>query len=180
MRVKELIDIKSNHKMVAMLMMGIGYDKDEYLVYSIKRSELEANVFISKLMKSSSGYVIMNDFTNGEKEVLDKIVQRILSRENVESLEKDGYRFIKNIELEGTNYFDIDLCYVTTIPKSLVKECLIHYNLVSENMLKGPIVEVREEKKKFNGGLVGNLFLVIFGIFIFIFSIIILYGIIFK
>ena len=167
---KEVVDVKDNIKMVAMILGGICYDGHEYLLYSIKRSRDEANLFVSKLVRTSDGYHIQHDFQNGEKEVLDKVVQRIISREPAASLEKDGYSFIKNVSLVGVSSFDVHLCYVATVPVHLVKECMVQYGFMSENIFNEPVVELKEEKK-FNQGFVGNLFLIVFGILILIFSV---------
>ncbi len=168
---KELIDAKNDMKMMVMVMGGIQYGDDSYVVYSIRRDEKDANIFVSRLIQTSGGYKIDNDFKNGEKEVLDKVIQRIISKEAIISLENDGFKFIKNIELVGVNYFDIDLCYVATVPRKLVKDCLIFYDLVNESVFQSPVVDVKEDKRLFNEGFVGNLFLVIFGIFILVFCI---------
>ena len=83
---KEVIDVKDNIKMVAMLLCGVRYDGHEYLLYSIKRNNKEANIFVSKLVRTSDGYRIQHDFDNGEKEILDRLVQRIINRESGGSL----------------------------------------------------------------------------------------------
>ena len=93
----ELIDVNDNSKMMAMVLCGIFYDGHEYLLYSIKRSASEANLFISKLVKNSSGYTISHDFDNGEKDVFESVVQRIISKEAIGSLEKDGFRLLPGL-----------------------------------------------------------------------------------
>ncbi len=177
---KELIDLNENIKMVAMLFGALCYDRYEYLIYSIKRNSNEANVFVSKLVKTSSGYVISHNFDNGEKEVLDKIIQRILSKESLLSLEKDGYTFKKNVELDGVNYFDVRACYVATVSIDLIKSCLVYYDLIDESFFKQPVVDIIEDNKKFNSGFIGNVFIILFGIFILIFGVSVIISTFFK
>ena len=162
---KELIDINSHVKFMAMICGGFRYQDFEYLFYGIRRENDEVNLFVSKLSHTSDGYVIRSDFENGEKEILDKYIQRMISREPVVYFENDGVSFIKNIELVGVNYFDVSLCYVSTVPRVVLKELLIFYDLVNEDMLGGPVVEVYDDKRKFNEGFAYNILLIIFGIF---------------
>ena len=179
-KMKELIDVKNNMKMMAMILGGICYDNQEYLLYSISRSKEEANIFISRLIKTSSGYVIDYQFDNGEKEVLDKVVHRVLNREPIEVLEKEGFVFIKDIELSSDNYFDVDICYVATVSKKMVKDFLIYYDLVNEDVLKDTTVLVRDDKKILNKGAFGNILFIILGISIIVFCISIVYSIFIK
>ena len=171
---KELIDITDNMKMVAFVLGGISYLNQKYLLYAIRRDKDNVNVFVSKLTLSSSGYVIHHDFDNGEKETIDKVIQRILSKENILSLENDGYHFLKDIELSSDNSFDSEECYVATVSKDLIKECSVFYDLVHEDTFKSPVVSVVDDKRVFNEGFVGNVFVILIGLSILIFSIIIL------
>lgn len=171
---KELTDINDNVKMMAMILGGISYMDQKYLLYVIRRDKEDANVFVSKLVLSSSGYVINSEFDNGEKEAIDKVIQRILSKENILSLENDGYHFLKNIELPFVNYFDSKLCYVATVSRNLIKECSNFYHLLDEDSFKRPVISVKDDKRVFNEGFVGNIFVILLGISILIFSIVIL------
>ena len=168
---KEVIDVKDNIKMVALILGGIRYDGHEYLLYSIKRDREEANLFVSKLVKVSDGYKIQHNFDNGEKEVLEKVVQRIISKEAYASLEKDGYSFIRDVNLVGVCCFDVHLCYVATVSVKLVKECMMEYGLVSEDIFKSPVVELKEDRV-LNKGFVGNVFFIIVGVLVIIFSVV--------
>ena len=176
----ELIDVNDNVKMMSMIFCGISYDSNEYLLYSIRRNFREANLFVSKLIRNSSGYTISHDFLNGEKDVLERVVQRIISRESISSLEKDGFRIIRDVELGNINYFDVQKCYVSTVLISLVKDFLEYYEINRDDVFKSPIVDVIDDKKKFNQGFVGNIVVIMFGVFIFLFCISIVLGIIFK
>ena len=60
---------------------------------------------------------------------------------------------------------------MATVPKGLIKDCLIHYGLSDDGIFNSPVVSVVEDKKSFNAGFVENVFLVIFGILVLIFSI---------
>lgn len=175
----EVIDRKTKHKMIMVLMCGITYQRDSYLVYFIRRDKESANVFVSKLIKGSLGYLITDDFSNGEKEVLDSVVNRILNKNSLKELESDGFNIIKGIEMDSNISFDIDNCYVSTVSRDLIKECLIYYNLVNESMFNRPVVEVIEDKK-FNEGFASSIVLIVFGIVIILFSCFVIYGVMFS
>ena len=175
----EVIDRKTKHKMMMMVLCGITYQNDSYLIYSIRRDKSDANVFVSKLIKGSLGYLIIDDFSNGEKEVLDSVVKRILNKNSLDELESDGFKFIKDIEMDSNISFDIDNCYVSTVSRDLIKECLIYYNLVNENMFNRPVVEVVEDKK-LNEGFASSIVLIIFGVVIILFSCVVIYSVMFS
>ena len=177
---KEVIDVKNNVKMVAMLLCGVRYDGHEYLLYSIKRNNKEANIFVSKLVRTSDGYRIQHDFDNGEKEILDRLVQRIISRESVDSLVSDGYSLIQNVELVGVSCFDVHLCYVATVPIHLIHECLNEYGLVHSDNVNGAVAEIVPDRRVFSHGFVGNLFLIAFGILVLIFSVSTIIGVMLR
>lgn len=168
----EVLDRGSNQKMMAMVMCGISYGNKKYLIYSIRRDEDEVNLFISKLIKSSYGYIMNFDFENGEKEAMALVIKRIMNREDKNKLESDGFIISKDVVLGDELFFDVDKCYVSTILRSLVKDCLIYYELVNEKMFKQPVVEVVDDNKKFNEGFVSNILLIILGVVVVIFSII--------
>lgn len=175
----EVIDKVTNQKMMMMVLCGICYQGDCYLVYCIRRDKEDVNVFVSRLIKGSQGYVIDANFSNGEKEVLDGIVQRILSRENKEALTNDGFSILKTVELDSNLIFEIEKCYVSTVARSLIKDCLIYYDLVNEKIFNQPVVEVFDDKRKFNEGFASSVVLIVFGIVILIFSCVVIYGVIF-
>lgn len=175
----EIIDQKTNHKLMAMVLCGICYKGDCYIIYAVQRGREEANVFVSKLIQNSQGYVMNFEFENGEKEVVEKIVQRFLNRENKDVLECDGLNILDNITLDEHRYFDIEKCYVSTVKKTLIKDCLIHYGLVNERLFGQPVVELIDDKRKFNEGFASNVVLIVFGLFILIFSGVVIYGVLF-
>ena len=175
----EIIDIDTNRKMMAMIICSICYKGDFYILYTIRRDKDDANVFVSKLVRNSQGYAMDSNFENGEKEVLDNIVQRFLNRESKEVLESDGFSILDNIVLNEKKYFDINRCYISTVSRNLIKNCLIHYGLVNSKIFEQPVVEVLDDKRKFNEGFVSNIALILFGIFIVIFSIYIIWGVLF-
>lgn len=176
----EIIDQETNKKVMAMILCNICYKDDCYIIFAVQRDKEDANVFVSKLIKNSRSYVMNNKFKNGEKQVMEKVVQRILNRESREVLESDGFFIIDDISLDEINYFDIKECYVSTVSKKLIKDCLISYNLVNEKIFEQPIVEVIEDKRKFNEGFASNIILIIFGVFIVIFSIIGIIEVLFR
>ena len=79
-------------------MCSITYQDNSYLVYSIRRDKDNANVFVSKLVKGSLGYLIIDDFSNGEKEVIDGVVKRIINKESKETIEGDGFIIVNDIK----------------------------------------------------------------------------------
>lgn len=176
----EIIDQETNKKVMAIVLCSICYKGDCYIVYAIQRDNSDANIFVSKLVKNSQGYVMANDFDNGEKESLDKIVQRFLNMESKDVLKSDGFYILNDIILDEINYFDINKCYVSTAKKSLIKNCLIHYDLVSEKLFEQPIVEVVDDKRIFNEGFVSNIVLIVFGVLILVFSFFVIGGVLFR
>ena len=166
----EIIDRATMQKMMAMIVCGLCYQGDCYLIYCIRRNNEEANVFVSKLIKGSMGYVIDTDFSNGEKEVLDGTINRILNKESKEVLERDGFTFLKDIEMDSNLTFDIEKCYVSTVSRGVIKNCLIYYGLVTEKMFNQPVVEVIEDKRKFNEGFASSVVLIVFGVIIILIS----------
>lgn len=175
----EVIDKKTGCKMMMMRLCGIRYQDECYLVYCIRRDVESANVFVSRLIKGSSGYVISNEFLNGEKTVLDGVVKRLLNKDSKDNLIRDGYSFIDDVVMDSDLVFDIDKCYVSTVDRGLIKECLIYYGLVSEDILNRPVVEVREEKNKFSEGFIGSVVLIVMGVFILIFCLVVIFGFLF-
>jgi len=165
----EIIDVNSKLKLMAMMMAGIQYNNDKYIIYCIDRGEGNANIFISKLVISSDGETFNNNFDNGEKELLDGIIKRIINKEDIE---KDGFKISNNFSLSDVNYFDIDKCYVATIDKKVIREVMIYYNLVTKKMFERPVVEVVDNDRKFDLGFVFNMFLIVFGIAVVIFCIV--------
>lgn len=176
----EVIDNSTNRKMMAMILCGISYREDRYLIYLIQRDKEDANVFVSKMIKGSMGYVINNEFANGEKEVLDGLVKRIINKESEDILRSDGFTILKSVEMDSNLYFDIDKCYVSTVPKNLFKECLVFYGVKNKNYVDRPVVEVIEDKKKFNEGFANNLVLIVFGVSVLIFSLVVVCNVFFK
>ena len=164
--------------MMAVLLTGIRYMKNEYLLYAIRRDDVDVNLFISKLVRTSDGCTISHEFSNGEREGMEDVVKKFINKYPITSLESDGYTFFKDFELEGVNYFDSKACYVATISKKLLKMCLIFYHLVDEKIFSIPTLEVLDDKRKVNDGFVGNLFVIIFGVFVLLFCISVVGGII--
>lgn len=175
----EVIDRKTAHKMMMMVLCGICYQDTCYLVYCIRRDKENANVFVSRLIKGSMGYIINDDFDNGEKEVLDNVVKRLLNKEKMKLLEYNGYTILKDINMDSNISFDMDKCYVCTVTRGLIKDCLIYYDLVNESLFNQPVVEVIEDKRKFNESFASSIVLIVFGVFILIFAGIVVYGIMF-
>ena len=173
----EIIDKDTGMKMMAMVICGFSYDERQYVVYTIKRDHDEANVFVSKLVSNSQGLVFDHQFANGEKEVLDGIVQRIFSKRMKSEFVEDGILLFRDVHLGEINYFDIEKCYVTTILVSLVKECMLFYDLVSKRVFERPVVEVVESEKKFNEGFASNVVLIVLGGILVVFCLYVVIGV---
>ncbi len=170
----EVIDRDSGSKMMAMVLCGISHEEERYVLFAIRRDQVNANIFVCKLVSNSQGLVMDMNFLNGEKDVLDGVVQRLFNHVQVSELEEDGYHFMKNLSLEGSQYFDIQTCYVSSVPRKMVKDCMIYYDLVREEFFSQPVIEVQEDKRKFNEGFVGNVFLILFGVGVIIFCVAVL------
>lgn len=169
----EIMDRVTGHKMMMLMMCGIRYLNDSYLIYCIRRGEEEVNVFVSKLLKGSMGYLISDNFSNGEKEVIDGVIKRIINKESRESIERDGFIFVNDIEMDNNLVFDIDKCYVCTVLKSVIKDCLVYYDLVSEKILNQPVVDVIDDNRRFSDGFVSSLVLVVVGVFVSILTLVV-------
>lgn len=159
----EIIDASSKNKMMAMVMANVRYMNDNYVIYCVDRGNGEANVFVSKLVIMSEGYTFKNDFANGEKKLLENLVKKIINKVNVSD---DGFIVSNDINLSEINYFDINECYVATVSKRLIKDIMIFYKLVTEKTLDSPVIEIVEDKRVFNEGFVGNIFLILLGVIV--------------
>ena len=164
----------NNRKKMAMVMCEVTYDNDRYIVYCIYRGKMEVNIFVSKLVISSDGYTFNNRFKNGEKEVIDSVIKRIINKEDISS---DGFSISNNVKLSDINRFDLEECYVATINKRVIKDVMVYYNLVNEKTFDKPVVDVIDDNKVFNEGFVGNIFLIIFGIVVIIFCVVVVWGV---
>lgn len=176
----EVLDRTTGSKLMAMLFCKILYQEESYVIYCVRRGEDEANLFVSRLIKNSEGYSLDNHFVNGEKEVLEGIVKRLLNKDSILDLEQDGFFISSEISLTEGQFFDIKKCYVTTVSKGLIKECMIFYGLVTKSLFDSPIVEVQDEKGYFNKGFVSNIIVIIFGIVVVIFCLVTVVGILFH
>lgn len=170
----ELIDKGSNKKLMALVMCGIKYRELSYLVYSIRREEEDANIFVSRLVSNSEGYTIISNFDNGEKEILEGVVKKIINKTSVEELESDGFSIISDVSLIGVNYFDVKKSYVSTIPRILVKSVMEYYDLIKDSDRVVPVIDVADDKK-YNEGFVSNILLIVFGVFLLIFCVGVIY-----
>ena len=175
----EVIDKKTDVKMLMMKLCGIRYGDDSYLVYCIRRDERNANVFVSKLINGSNGYVLYNEFLNGEKNVLDGVVKRLLNKDDKKNLERDGFLFVEDVSMDSNLVFEIDKCYVSTVDRSVIKDCLIFYDLANNSIINQPVVEVKDDKSKFSEGFASSVVLIVVGVFIFIFCLIVMFGVLF-
>lgn len=169
----EIINVDSV-KMMAMVIANVRYMKDNYIIYCIEREGEDANIFVSKLKLTSDGYIFDNNFLNGEKRVLENLIKKIINKDDIVS---DGYIISNDIVLGDVNYFDVEKCYVSTVSKKQIKDIMIFYKLVTEKTLEKPVVEIVEDTKIFNEGFVSNIFVILFGIGVIIFSIFYLVGV---
>jgi len=65
----------------AEIITSFNYKEKDYIVYSIEKDDENANVYVSKLLKDSEGYDIIEDINNdSEREEIKNIVKEILSK----------------------------------------------------------------------------------------------------
>ena len=176
----EILDRNTGNKMMAMLFGKILYQEEAYVVYCVRRGQEDANLFVSRLVKNSESYAMDHHFVNGEKEVLEGIVQKLLNKLPILELEQDGFSLSSEITLTEGQFFDIQKCYVTTVPKKLIKDCMIYYGLVTKNLFDSPVVEVQDEKGYFNKGFINNIVVILFGIAVVIFCLVAIVDVILK
>lgn len=176
----EIIDEGSNRKFMALIICGIEYGNNMYVMYSVKREKDEDNIFISKLVRNSEGYTMDNDFHGGEKEAMDDVVTSILNKDNIELLASNRIKLFHDIKIVGVNRFSVRCCYVTTYNRNLIKEVMINYGLIDIDENKTVIEEVLPEKKVFSRGSISSLFLIAFGIFTLLICCFMLYSIFSK
>ena len=100
----EVIDRDTMVKMMALILCGIRYEKNTYVVFAIRRDKIDANLFVSKVTKNSSGFTMDDCFSNGEKEVVDCIVQKFLNHVPREELENSGFVIIDDIMSDVTGF----------------------------------------------------------------------------
>ena len=170
----EIIDSSSQNKMLAMVIANVKYMDDNYVIYGVDRGNGVANIFVSKLVVMSEGYTFNHEFENGDKELLDRLVKRIINKDNIEN---DGFVISNDIVLGELNYFDVNKCYVATVSKKMIKDVMIFYKLVTEKTLEKPVAKVIEDKRIFNEGFAGNIFLILLGVVVIVFSIIVVVGV---
>ncbi len=163
----EVID-NDNNKRMASIMCGILYNDILYVLYLIKRDKDNVNMFVSKIIENSEGVkVIDSDLTDIEKKELEDIVKRIINKDGIYNLAKDGIKIVKDINLnKGVNKFNIDNSYVSTISNKDINECKVYYELDNNEknivMVNNDIVMKRNLK---------DILIIIFGILVICFCI---------
>lgn len=173
----EIIDDGSNRKFMALVICGIEYGDNMYVMYSVKREKDEDNIFVSKLVRNSEGYTMDNDFYGGEKEAIDSVVASILNKDSIDVLASNRVKIVNDIKLVGLNRFSIRCCYVTTYDRGLIKEVMLNYGLLD---LTEKTVVVEKESSGFSEGSISSLFLIIFGIGVLVLCVVMLYFIFLK
>lgn len=168
----ELIDIDENKKYNAMIICGIKYGSLFYVLYSIKRDDDFDNLFVSKLVKNSVGYTLDNNFSGGEREALDGVVESILNMDSRDRLKENGIELFSDIEFVDINRFSVTKCYVTTYKRILIDNCINNYDLVVDNKVPSVVVKEKEVSyfSKSNRPIVYTIlfliFLVVFGVIV--------------
>ena len=177
---KEFLESNDGIKMMAMEICGIQYQDEKYLVYSVLRGNGEMNIFVSKLLLTSTGYTCNSSFSNGEKEILEGVIEKMFSKVPVSFLLDDGFSLLKEVDLTDSLSFDKDICYVSTVSKKQLKDVLIFYQLVNEEILDNPVIEVHDDKKIFNKGSFVSILFILFGILVLVVSVYIVLSILIK
>lgn len=166
----ELIDVDGNIKFMATIITGINYGNELYVLYSIKRDNENDNLFISKVVKNSYGYVMDNNFSSGEKEAMDNVVASILNKDSFDKLKESGITFVKDIVLDDINRFSVSNCYVTTFNKILIDECISFYKFkVSDN--KNTVVVKEKSVSYFSKNNRPSVYLIVIGIVVIVLAI---------
>lgn len=163
---KELIDVDSNAKMMSLVICGIKYGQEMYVMYSIKRDDDNDNIFVSKLVINSEGYVMDNNFSGGEKENLDEVITKIINKDSINSLNDNGIYIVKDFKLGSINKFSVSKCYVATYNRKIVKDIMDIYNLIDINN-KRPVVQIKEVGGN-NKGNFYSIALIVFGLLVLI------------
>lgn len=169
----ELIDVDDNIKFMGKIITGINYGDNLYILYFIERDKTSYNLFVSKVIENSVGYVMDNNFSSGEKEAIDDVVASILSKVSLDVLKEKRVSFVNDISLTDINRFSISNCYVTTFKKSLFDECMLFYDFKIDNNKSNVVVREREVSylSKNNRPYV---YLILLGIFVIIISIVVI------
>ena len=161
----ELIDIDGNIKFMATIITGIKYGNDFYVLYSIKRDGDADNLFISKLVNNSTGYVMDNSFSSGEKEAMDDVVADILNKSSLDKLKEKGIEFVSGISFNDVNRFSVTNCYVTTYRKDLLNECISYYNFSIDNK-KSEVVVKEKSVSYFSKNNRPSVYLILLGLLV--------------
>ena len=170
----ELIDAEENVKFMATVISGIKYGNELYLLYAIERDNESDNLFISKLIKNSEGYVIDNNFSVDERDALDDVVLSILNKDPVDKLREKGISFVRDVYLYDINRFSVTKCYVTTYKKSLINDCISNYNLFV-NKKKTAVVVREKDVSYFSKSNRPTIYLILFGLLVLIVGIVLIF-----
>lgn len=165
----EIIDEKTGRKLMANIICRVECGKNPYLVYWIQRDAFQDNVFVSKLIKNSEAWTLNDDFSGGEKEVLDKVIAKVIAKKKREVLEEESILIYPDVKLSQINKFDINKCYVTTLNRDVIRDCMFYYGFLF-NKSKGKVI-LRNIKTRENQGFISNMVLIIFAIFAIIFCV---------
>lgn len=156
----EILDVDSNVKMMANVLVMLKINNDNYMFYAINRDDEQDNVFVSKLVKNSEGYTTSYEFVNGEKESLDSIFSMLINNDDLK--DNKNIEIVKDLELAMYNKFSSNICYVASCSKNIINNVISKYGESSSSRV---IVKKPEENDSIN---YNNLFLVLFGILVLI------------
>ena len=170
----ELIDIDGNIKFMSLIIGYVNYGNQLYVIYSVKRDEEDDNIFVSKLVNSSDGYAMDNNFSGGEKEAMESVIASILNKDSIDSLNEKGIQFVQDINLSEINKFSVTKCYVTTFKRRLIKECMQNYNLVGYEKKK--VIVKEKEVSYFSKNNFPSVLLIILGIVIVLIAIFVIFN----
>lgn len=168
----ELIDVDDNIKFMGKIITGINYGDNLYVLYFIERDKNSYNLFISKVIENSVGYVMDNNFFSGEKEAIDNVVASILNKDSIDILKEKGIFFVNDISFTDINRFSVSNCYVTTFNKILFDECMLFYDFKIDNN-KSNVVVREKEVSYLSENNRPYVYLIILGIFVIIISIVV-------
>ena len=163
----EILDVDSNVKMIANVLVMFRINNDNYMFYSINRDEEQDNVFVSKMVKNSEGYTMSCEFVNGEKESLDSIFTMLINGDDLSN--NKSIEIVNDLDIAMYNKFSSSICYVSSCSKNIINNVISRYGRNSENMavVRKP---VQNESINYN-----NLILVILGVVVLIVCFYVLY-----
>lgn len=166
----EFFEVSDKLKLGCYVLFNIEIGDSLYLFYSSARGEDEANIFVSRLVKTSMGDELFNDFSNGEKDNLDNVFKELI---NSDKFIFSDYKMNNDIRPLVGSKFSKDLCYVCTMSKGDLLSFLNKYHLKVDK--RRPVIKV--DKEKFvTSEKAESVLLILLGIFVLLLSCLVIFN----